>query len=278
MLLLKEVGDEEIKKVREEAERRKPPLLVYVDLETVQETGEHVPNLVCWQTKNDDDNDVANERGAGCIERFLHVLPEMRKDFSLTVIFHNLKGFDGQFIMREAYEMGLSISKVVSVGMKVMTLDVTKKKEEEESKKGIITFKDSLCFIASGPREFSSMFGLDPDRFEKGHCPHLFNTEANQEYEGPIPDKKFFFPETMSDRKQFDQWYDEEAASGRVRIAQNGLISSIIHKALARDMQITETSSGPTIAKEKRHFAESDEEICHLLTFPNAKYKDTAGF
>ena len=56
---------------------------------------------------------------------------------------------------------------------------------------------------------------------------------------------------------------------------QNGWTSSIIHKALARDMQISETSSGPTIKKEERHFAEMIEKICLLLAFPNAKYKDT---
>ena len=61
-------------------------------------------------------------------------------------------------------------------------------------------------------------------------------------------------------------------------IAQNGWTSSIIHKALARDMQITETSSGPTITKKERHFAEMIEKVCLLLAFANAKYEDTAGF
>ena len=42
------------------------------------------------------------------------------------------------------------------------------------------------------------------------------------------------------------------------RIAQNDRTSSIIHKALVRDMQITGTSSGPTITKGKRHLGESD--------------------
>ena len=41
-------------------------------------------------------------------------------------------------------------------------------------------------------------------------------------------------------------------------IAQNGRTSSISHKELARGMQITETSSGPTVTKETRHLTESD--------------------
>lgn len=37
-------------------------------------------------------------------------------------------------------------------------------------------------------------------------------------------------------------------------IAQNGRTSSIIHKAFARDKQVKETSSRPTITKEKLSF------------------------
>ena len=40
-------------------------------------------------------------------------------------------------------------------------------------------------------------------------------------------------------------------------------------------MQISETWSGPTITKEEHHFAEMIEEVCLLLAFPTAKYKDT---
>ena len=44
-----------------------------------------------------------------------------------------------------------------------------------------------------------------------------------------------------------------------------------MHKALARDIQITETLLGPPITKEERHFAEMVEEICLLLAFPGTK-------
>ena len=51
-----------------------------------------------------------------------------------------------------------------------------------------------------------------------------------------------------------------------------------IHKALARDIQITEILSGPPITKEERHFAEIVEEIRILLALLSAKYIDTARF
>ena len=49
-------------------------------------------------------------------------------------------------------------------------------------------------------------------------------------------------------------------------------------KALARDIQITETLPGPPVTKEERHFAEIVEEIRLLLAFPSVKYKDTVRF
>lgn len=55
----------------------------------------------------------------------------------------------------------------------------------------------------------------------------------------------------------------------------NDWTSSIICKAFARAIQITEASSGPIITKEEHHFAEMIEEVCLLLAFPTAKYKDT---
>ena len=57
-----------------------------------------------------------------------------------------------------------------------------------------------------------------------------------------------------------------------INIAQNGRTSSIIHKALARDIQITETLLGPTVTKEVRQFAEMVRDIRFLFAFLSAKY------
>ena len=49
--------------------------------------------------------------------------------------------------------------------------------------------------------------------------------------------------------------------------------SSVIDKALGRDMQITETSS--QLQRKNACLLKVIEEICLLLAFPKAKYKDT---
>ena len=43
---------------------------------------------------------------------------------------------------------------------------------------------------------------------------HLFNTPENQDYVGPIPNKEFYMPEPMSisGRKDFEKWHDNERA------------------------------------------------------------------
>ena len=58
-----------------------------------------------------------------------------------------------------------------------------------------------------------------PETFElrelkKGFFPHLFNTPANQNYHGPLPDAKHYMPDgmTLSTRQEFDTWYAEQMA------------------------------------------------------------------
>ena len=57
-------------------------------------------------------------------------------------------------------------------------------------------------------------FDLPPSS-KKGYFPHLFNTIDNQEYVGPLPDAKFYCPDTMStkEREEFYRWYNELATS-----------------------------------------------------------------
>ena len=73
---------------------------------------------------------------------------------------------------------------------------------------GDIVFKDSLCFFQMPLSAFPKAFGLTEHK--KGFFPHFFNTPANQNYVGPLPDKEHYDPRGMStDRvREFDTWYD----------------------------------------------------------------------
>jgi G:T-mismatch repair DNA endonuclease (very short patch repair protein) len=58
-------------------------------------------------------------------------------------------------------------------------------------------------------RKLSEAFGLS---VSKSWFPHYFNTKANLDYVGPMPDIKYFGADEMSEgeRKDFLAWYDEQ--------------------------------------------------------------------
>ena len=75
-----------------------------------------------------------------------------------------------------------------------------------------ICFIDSLYFFQMLLSAFPKTFAIK--ELKKGYFLHLFDTPVNQEYEGPIPDKHYYMPETMSvsGRKDFETWHDQQVA------------------------------------------------------------------
>ena len=174
----------------------KENLFVYWDSETMQDTDVHVPNLVCAATSNC--NDLFHFERTTCIRDFLDWLRELALDFKLTVLAHNLQGFDSYLILDELYRQYVVPEQVVN-GAKIMSLSING---------GDIVFKDSLCFFQMPLSAFPKAFGLVEHK--KGFFPHFFNTPANQHYVGPLPDKEHYDPQGMStDRaREFDTWYE----------------------------------------------------------------------
>ena len=79
-------------------------------------------------------------------------------------------------------------------------------------------FIDSFLFTISPLKSFKKMFDLNkPEIIEKynfdnkpylkGDFPHSFNTPENQNYIGPIPDKKFYGIDHMKSNEKCK--YDE---------------------------------------------------------------------
>ena len=74
-----------------------------------------------------------------------------------------------------------------------------------------IKFVDSLCFIPMRLANFPKTFCLS--ELAKGYFPHHFNIEANQNYEGPLPDGSYYSPDSTcmssGDRTKFYAWHNE---------------------------------------------------------------------
>lgn len=172
--------------------------LMFFDVETDQSSGDHVVNFVVAQYF---DGEEKIFEGNEALEQFCSFLFDP-KHKGYTVLAHNLKGFDGQFILRWLLEKGHTPT-VIPQGSKLMCIQFTTLQ---------MTFIDSFNFLPMALSKLPKTFGLS--ELVKGYFPHLFNTEANQHYVGALPAKEHYTPNTMSsaDRANFMQWYEQRQA------------------------------------------------------------------
>ena len=193
----------------EEEDGLEPTLLVYADIEAMTMLNRQFqPNLLCYETSEGEKEALWRE---DCCWQFIKKLEKMAwipvgkkkmKERPVIVLFHNLKGFDGVFILKTLYNHGWCVTNQFSMGAKVLSF-----------KTGPITFKDSLCFLPFPLSAFPSTFGIK--EIKKGYFPHMFNTPDHQNYAGSIPPKQYYDPDGMKekDKAAFDTWY----------VAQTGL-------------------------------------------------------
>ncbi|GBM11143.1 hypothetical protein AVEN_243014-1 [Araneus ventricosus] len=103
-----------------------------------------------------------------------------------TAIAHNMKGFDGQFIMAWMLQQGTTPA-VISNRSKVMSITHTTLH---------IRVIDSFNFLSMSLSKIPGCFELS--ELKKGYFPHLFNSKENQSYVGSYPDPKYFNPDAIS--------------------------------------------------------------------------------
>ena len=182
-----------------------PPKLVYADIECMltEERG-FVPNLLCYRVQ--DQTDITTLRGDNCVDFFIahlddhsHPPQENIEVQPLIILFHNLKGFDGIFLLHALYKAQRRVTDQLTVGAKVLSFT-----------SGFLVFKDSLCFLPMPLSSFPSAFRLT--EMKKGFFPHAFNTAEHQDYEGPIPDLHYYDPDGMSPKmkKELEQWHADQ--------------------------------------------------------------------
>ena len=124
-------------------------------------------------------------------------------EIEMQVYFHNFRGFDGVFIIKQLYDMNLKVSKVLMTAQKILYFEC-----------GHLKFKDSMSFLNMPLENFTKTFGLT--ELKKGYFPHKFNREENLNYEGLIPDLKYYETECMNTKKKeaVEKWHGEEVLKG----------------------------------------------------------------
>ena len=182
-----------------------PPKLMYADIECLLTPDRgFIPNLLCY--RGEWQSDITVLRGEDCVDFFIahlddhsHPPTENVEEQPLIILFHNLKGFDGIFIINALYNAGRRVTDQLTIGAKVLSFV-----------SGALIFKDSLCFLPMPLASFPSTFDLT--EMKKGFFPHSFNIPDHQTYRGPIPALHYYDPDGMSPSKktELEQWHAEQ--------------------------------------------------------------------
>ena len=168
---------------------------IFFDFEATQNEGIHKVNL-CVSQYFETSRPIIHQT----TEEFCEWLFDI-KHKGYTVLAHNGKGYDYQFIMRYIYTKTSFKPFIVYAGSKIMTFSI---------KQGLnIRFVDSVNFMSCKLEDFPKTFGIK--ELKKGFYPHLFNTSENHNYIGDIPPRKDFCCNSFGEdkRKEFLLWYQE---------------------------------------------------------------------
>ena len=130
---------------------------------------------------------------------------EEKGKLQLHILFHNFRGFDGLFIIKQLYEMDLKVSKVLRTGQKILYFEC-----------GNLKLKDSMSFLNMPLENFTKTFDLI--ELKKGYFPNRFNRAEIEDYEGSIPSLKFYETDCMNTikKKAVEKWHAEEVLKGEV--------------------------------------------------------------
>jgi hypothetical protein len=178
--------------------------IIYYDFEAQQETGNHIVNLSVAQYHNIPEG----EEEYHIHQNITEVCIWMLKQQGYTMIAHNARGYDVQFILKYLVDNGHEPFTIYQGG-KIMMMSWGKGKNA-------IRWIDSLSFLLMPLKKFPKTFGVK--ELTKGYFPHFFNTKENENYVGAMPDKKHYGYNQMStdDREKFIEWYDEQVSNNVV--------------------------------------------------------------
>ena len=214
--------------------KREPPgsnfLFVFFDLECMQSKptnipGEnlHQPNLCvsrqCCNVCIDNYEGIMDDfclncgkrenvfYGLNCLSEFITHLQSTEVDFKdVTCIAHNGGRYDF-----------LCLVKVIVVDRKWKPDIISNVAKIITFKYGNLQFVDSLNFFSTALSKLVKMMSIEGG-IGKGYFPHLFNRPEFQDYEGNMPDLKYFSPDGMSpkERAALIEWHANKVAESYI--------------------------------------------------------------
>lgn len=168
----------------------------------------HKPNLAI--AKNVVTGEMKEWYGARSITEMVQFMMQYNSGNNILVA-HNSSGYDARLVYEEITKniVGIEITTVYR-GSKVITMNAHHKGSTRYGSSKLV-FRDSMLHLPGSLAGLAKAFCRG--RMIKGYFPHLFNRPENQDYVGPIPDKKYFAMDfaakEQGDLDDFDKWYDE---------------------------------------------------------------------
>lgn len=165
------------------------------------EKSEHIVNLVAFKDVYSNEPTMVYY-GDNALDRFIDFMINSNDGRNICCA-HNGSGYDSRLIFERAkLIVGDQISiQPITRGCKFMQLTI-----------GKAVFRDTMLHLKGSLKNLARDYLGDSNPLRKGHFPHLFNTEANRNFVGPIPEKKYFdmvsTAKTNQDIVEFNEWYD----------------------------------------------------------------------
>lgn len=130
-----------------------------------------------------------------------------------VVFAHNMSGYDGHLVLRGAHTHTpkLAVGDIIFNGNRVMHFKFTDYD---------ITFGDSARLMPSTLANLPKMFGFQD--MSKGHFPYKFCTTANKDYQGDMPEQRFYIDIEMQSPQEVlatSRWLYEETQRRRKQVA-----------------------------------------------------------
>ena len=115
----------------------------------------------------------------------------------VVAIAQNAKAFDSQFILNRAIPMQWKPELILN-GLKIVSMKIEH-----------MGFIDSALYLPMPLSKLPETYGLS---VAKSWYSHYFNTKANLDYMGPIPNTSYFGEDEMnhSERSEFMTWYESQ--------------------------------------------------------------------
>ena len=183
---------------------------IFFDYECMQvNDSSHMPNLIiatrlcvdCIDKKNTCDKILCQTFVFKSNDDFGNWLFNTKNKFFIAIA-HNMKGYDGFFIMDFIIKNLLPTDNVPEILLNGSKLLVIKFMS--------VKIIDSINFIPMALAKMPKTFGLA--ELKKGYFPHFFNTPDNQNYVGDYPAPTFYGAEFMSvdENVKFLKWHAEQ--------------------------------------------------------------------